>query len=152
LSDPRGALSRRYRVWNDDERSAIPAIVVVDQPETVRWVYAGHDVADRPGDEEVFAALDGRAMGGEPRPAGEPEIRVTAAETTQSVRPDRPAITLEQLVPYDRGAFFATVALKDRFGPRGAEGRAAVTEVDQYRRMVTGFSEASGQTTKRRAG
>lgn len=122
LSDAQGALSRRYGVWNGDERVAIPAIVVVDRAGTVRWVYAGHDFADRPGDEEVFGALDGLGTddpetGAESR-AEEPEIRVTAADATHSVRPDRPAITLAQLVPYYRGAFFTTVALKGRFGAR----------------------------------
>jgi len=57
LSDPQGALSRRYGVWNDDQRIAIPAIVVVDRVGTVCWVYAGHDVADRPGDEDLFAGM-----------------------------------------------------------------------------------------------
>ncbi len=152
LSDPQGALSRRCGVWNDDQHIAIPAIVVVDRVGTVCWVYAGHDFADRPGDEDLFAALDDLGTGGEPRPAGEPEIRVTAAEATHSVRPDRPAITLEQLGPYYRGAFFATVALKGRFAARGAEGRAAVTEVGQYQRMVTEFSEAIAQTATMREG
>ncbi|MCA1598619.1 MAG: peroxiredoxin family protein [Chloroflexi bacterium] len=152
LSDPQGALSRCYGVWNDDQRLAIPAIVVVDRVGTVRWVYAGHDFADRPGDEDLFAALDDLGTGGEPRPAGEPERRVTATDAIHSVRPDRPAITLEQLGPYYRGAFFATVALKGRFAARGADGRAAVTEVGQYQRMVTEFSEAIAQTATMRAG
>ncbi len=48
---------------------------------------------------------------------GAVEIRVSAEEAEAStVRPNRPPITLEQLVPYNRGVFFATDALKRRFG------------------------------------
>jgi hypothetical protein len=58
LSDPRGELARRCDLWNDKEGVAVPAIVVVDQGGIVRYLYKGDDFADRPGDEEVFDALD----------------------------------------------------------------------------------------------
>ncbi len=67
LSDPDGAISSSYGVWEergiltprlpDREPMAIPAIVVV-RSGVIRYVYSGVDFADRPGDEPVFAALD----------------------------------------------------------------------------------------------
>jgi hypothetical protein len=55
-------------------------------------------------------------------------------------------MSLEALVPYYNGAYFATVALKGRLGKLGAEGRAAVHEVSHYQQMLAGFREAIQQT------
>lgn len=57
LSDPEGVAMRRYGVWDDEGRIARPAIVVADGDGIVRYAYVGADFADRPGDDEVFAAL-----------------------------------------------------------------------------------------------
>lgn len=65
LSDPRGDLAKRCGLWNDEESVAVPAIVVLDRGGVVRYVYAGNDFADRPGDDEVFGALDGSTDSGE---------------------------------------------------------------------------------------
>jgi peroxiredoxin len=69
LSDPNGQFISSYGLWEerglltprlpDREPMAIPAIVVVGSSGTIRYVYAGVDFADRPGDESVFAALEG---------------------------------------------------------------------------------------------
>lgn len=59
LGDPEGDLAiKRYGVWNEDGRIAIPALVVVGRDQRVRYQYAGQDFADRPGDDEIFRALD----------------------------------------------------------------------------------------------
>ena len=57
-----------------------------------------------------------------------------------------PPMSLDALVPYYNGAYFATVALKGRLGKLGAEGRAATQEVSQYQQMLIGFREAIQQT------
>src|SRR3712207_9586379 len=84
LSDPRGDLIKRYGLWDEDDGVARPSIVVVDRSREVRYLYSGSDFADRPGDEEVFAALEG-LDGQVPRVMGDPEIRVLA----EGARPGR---------------------------------------------------------------
>jgi peroxiredoxin len=59
LSDTEGELAiKRYGVWNEQGRIAIPAVVVVGRDQRIRYQYAGQDFADRPGDDEIFRALD----------------------------------------------------------------------------------------------
>ena len=150
LSDARGDLARLYGLWNAEEGVAVPAIVVVDTSGEVRYLYAGSDFADRPGDGEVFEAIEGLKRTGE-YGAPEPEVRLTAAEAKESVRPDRPPMTLENLVPYYRGVFFATVALKGRFGAWGRSGRDALREVSRYQEMVRHYREALDETRRLKA-
>ena len=57
-----------------------------------------------------------------------------------------PPMSLEALVPYYNGAYFATVALKGRLGKLGPEGRSALQAVSHYQEMVTEFRDAI-QTT-----
>lgn len=149
LSDPRGDLARRCGLWNEEEGVAVPAIVIVDRSGEIRYLYAGSDFADRPGDDEVFAALDGLKDTDKHGLSG-PEVRVTAAEARESVRPDRPPMPFEQLFPYYRGVFFTTVALKKRFGGWGRPGREAFEEVSKYQAIIDGYREAIRQTAKLR--
>jgi hypothetical protein len=66
---------------------------------------------------------------------GAVEIRVSAEEAEAStVRPNRPPISLDQLLPYYRGVFFTTVALKRRFGE--LKNWVAFKEVDRYQQMA----------------
>jgi len=152
LSDPTGDLAKRCGLWNDRESVAVPAIVVIDRGGVIRYLYSGNDFADRPGDDEVLEALDETLeTGSETDANGTVEIRVSAGEAESStVRPERPAITLEQLVPYYRGAFFTTVALKRRFGE--LEDRPAFKEVDEYQRMVKEYSGAINETREMKQG
>jgi peroxiredoxin len=65
LIDPEGELAiKRYGVWNEQGRIAIPAVVVVGRDRRVRYQYAGQDFADRPGDDEIFRALEPRGADG----------------------------------------------------------------------------------------
>ncbi len=147
LSDPEGTLAKRCDLWNADDGVAVPAIAVVDREGIVRHLYAGRDFADRPGDEEVFGALEEVPEAGGADGKSEPEIRVTADEAeTSTVRPEKPAMPLEHLVPYYRGVFFATVALKRRFGD--LRNRDAFKEVDRYQRMVKEYRGAINETRK----
>jgi hypothetical protein len=152
LSDPRGDLIKRYGLWDEEEGVASPSIVVVDRSREVRYLYTGSDFADRPGDAEVFAALEG-LDGSIERVMGDPEIRVTAEEARrESVRPDKPAVLLEQIIPYYRGVYFTTVALKERFARWGRSGREAFREVDRYQSMVQGYRKALEQTVELKRG
>src|SRR5215210_4728787 len=146
LSDPRGELIKRYGLWDEEEGVAAPSILVVDRSGEIRYLYTGSDFADRPGDEEVFAALAGLDTSIQ-RITGEPEFAVSAPEARESsVRPDKRTITLEQLVPYYRGVYFPTVALKKRFGGWGRSGHDAFNEVDRYQAMVRRYRKALDET------
>ena len=115
LSDPEGELIRRLGLWNEEEGVSEPAIVVLDKSGTVQYLYSsGKDFSDRPPEEYLLKILDEVNTGGLPA-GGEPEVRVSAEEAEdETVRPDRTAMTLEQLVTYYRGAYFSTVAMKKK--------------------------------------
>ena len=58
VSDPDGdAAIKPYGLWDEKGRIAIPAIVAVSRDGKVRWFYRGRDFADRPANEDLFAAL-----------------------------------------------------------------------------------------------
>jgi alkyl hydroperoxide reductase subunit AhpC len=97
LSDPRGELIKRCGLWDEEEGVAAPSILVVDRSGEIRYLYTGGDFADRPGDEEVLAALDGLDTRIE-RITGGPELRVTAEEARESVRPDKRPMSMEELL------------------------------------------------------
>jgi len=148
LSDPKGELARLYGLWNAEEGVAVPSTVVVDQTGEVRYLYSGKDVADRPKDEEVFAALDGLDSGIE-RLTGGPEFQVGAAQARESsVRPGRHAMEFEQLTPYYRGVYFTIMILKERFGGWGRSGEQAVEELDAFQQMVRTYIEALEETLR----
>jgi hypothetical protein len=147
LSDAQGALIQRIGVWNAEERIAVPSITVVDQAGTIVYFYSGRDFADRPGDAAIFEALDATERGAS-YPEEEPEIRVTAQEAQQGVGPDKRAMTIEELVPYYRGAFFASVALKGRLTALGERGRDAVHEISSYQRLVREYRDGLQATAK----
>jgi hypothetical protein len=147
LSDARGELAKKYGLWNE-EGVASPSIVVIDQSGEIQYLYAGSDFADRPGDEEIYAALDGLKKKDKPGLEG-PEIRLSGIEAQNgSVRPDRPPITLEQLIPYYRGVYFTTLAFKKRFGEWGRAGKNAFREVGKYQTLTSGYSKALQATKK----
>ena len=145
LSDPRGELIKGYGLWDEVEGVAVPSILVLDRSGEIRYHYSGSDFADRPGDEEVFAALDGLDASIE-RITGGPELRVTAEKAGESVRPDKQPLTMEELLVYYRGVFRTTVALKKRFGSWGRQGREAFREVSKYQAMVRRYREALDET------
>jgi peroxiredoxin len=58
LSDPYGnEAMKRYGVWDAQGRVPIPSIVAVGRDLRIRYLYRGKDFADRPGDEELLAAV-----------------------------------------------------------------------------------------------
>jgi len=150
LSDPHGAVMKRYDVWDAEAKIAIPSIVVIDRSDTIRYLYRGRDFADRPGDETVFEALDA-AANTEPTPAQETQIYVTAAEA-QRPETERKAVSLDALVPYYRGVYFATVAMKGRLAALGHEYREGVRDISRYQQMTQGYSKALEETVEMKKG
>lgn len=149
LSDARGDVTRAYGLWNSREGVAVPAVVVVDHSGTVRYLYKGTDFADRPGDDELYAALDEtRRSPGDGAEIQAPSIRVTAAEARESVRPDRPPMKLNDLVPYYRGVFFTNMALKKRLEAQGWRGKKALREVTRYADITRGYEKAVKETVE----
>lgn len=147
LSDPKGELAKRYGLWNAREGVAVPAIVLIERTGEVAYVYAGKDFADRPAEEEVLATL--KRLGKTKKHGMEgPEIRVSGAEARDSARPDRPPMTLDQLIPYYQGVFFSSVALGGRFGGWGRSGRHASREVSNYRATTSRYADALRETQK----
>ena len=143
LSDPRGDLIKSLDLWNEEEGVSEPTIVVLDRTGTVRRLYSGgRDFSDRPTEEALFRVLDEVGTGGEPQDA-EPEIRVTAEEAeSEAVRPDKPALTLDQLKPYYQGTHFAAVAMEKKL-----EGEAK-EKVEGYQELVDEYNAAIQETTR----
>ena len=150
LSDPEGELARLCGLWNEEEGVAVPSVVIVDQSGEVRYLYSGTDVADRPREEEVLAALDGLDSGIK-RLTGGPAFQVGATQAGESsIRPERRAMGFEQLIPYYRGVYFTTEILKERFRGWGHAGKQAFEELDAFQQMVRSYIEALEETLRLR--
>jgi peroxiredoxin len=148
LSDPEGELARLCGLWNEEEGVSVPSVVIVDRSGEVRYLYSGTDVADRPRDEEVLAALDGLDSGIE-RLTGGPEFQVGATQASErSVRPDRRTMEFEQLIPHYRGVYFTIEILKDRFEGWGCAGEQAFEELDALQQMVRSYIDALEETIR----
>jgi peroxiredoxin len=146
LSDPRGDLIKRLGLWDAEEGVADPSVIVLDRSGEIRYLYSGSDFADRPDEEEALAALKDIPAGIE-RITGEPEIVVTAREAREeSVRPDKPQITLDELLTFFQGALSANAVLAGRFGGWGRSGRKAVKETSDYQTLVRAYRKALQET------
>ncbi len=153
LSDPRGDLIKRCGLWNDEEGVPEPAIVALDKSGTVQYLYSGGtDFADRPQEESLLYILDRVGSDGE-YDGGEPDIRTSAEEAeNETVRPDKPAITLEQLQPYYRGVYFATVSMKKQLADEGLQGESIAKRVNDYQGLVTEYNAAIRETIEAKGG
>jgi hypothetical protein len=143
LSDPRGDLIKHYGLWNENKGVSEPAIVALDGSGTVRSLYSGGtDFADRPQEESLLYILD--RVGGDGEYEGsEPEIRISAeVAENETVRPDKPAMTLEQLRPYYQGVYFAAVSMKKK-------ARTKASREGTWRRSSTATRSWSPSTTGR---
>ena len=63
LADVEGEVIRRYGIWDEKGEISRPAIFVIDRDATVSYAYVGEDFADRPGDQQVYDAMNA-AKGG----------------------------------------------------------------------------------------
>ena len=153
LSDPRGELIKRCGLWNDEEGVSEPAIVALDKSGTVQYLYSGGtDFADRPQEESLLYILD-RVDGDGKYGVDEPDIQISAEEAeNETVRPDKPAMTLEQLQPYYRGVYFATVSMKKKLADEGLQGESIAKRVNDYQGLVTEYNAAIRETVEAKGG
>jgi hypothetical protein len=147
LSDPRGQLIKRLGLWNEEEGVSEPAIVALDRAGTVQYLYSGGtDFADRPQEESILYILD-RVGGDREYEGGEPDIQISAEEAeNETVRPDKPAMTLEQLQPYYRGVYFATVSTKKKLADEGLQEENIAKRINDYQGLVTEYNTAIQET------
>ena len=153
LSDPRGELIKRCGLWNDEEGVSEPAIVALNKSGTVQYLYSGGtDFADRPQEESLLYILDKVGNDGE-YGGGEPDIRISAEEAeNETARPDKSAMTLEQLQPYYRGVYFATVSMNKKLADEGLQGESIAKRVNDYQGLVTEYNAAIKETVKVKGG
>ncbi len=64
-SDPEGEVIRSAGVWDESGLIARPAILLLDRDRQMHYMYVGIDYVDRPGDDQLFAAVDGLAREGD---------------------------------------------------------------------------------------
>jgi hypothetical protein len=66
----------------------------------------------------------------------------------ETLRPSKPAMTLEQLRPYYQGVYFATVSIKKMFADEGFDGGSLAKRLDGYQELVTEYNEAIKETVE----
>ena len=153
LSDPKGELIKHLGLWNEKEGVSEPAIVALDRSGTVRYLYSGGtDFADRPQEETLLYILDRVGGDGAEYGEGEPAVRISAEEAeNETVRPDKPVITLEQLRPYYQGVYFATISTQKKLAAEGLEGGSFAEKIDGYQKMVEEYNAAIQETAEARS-
>ena len=57
LADTAGTVARAYGVWHASAGIALPSVIVVDPKGAVRWRRVSESVMDRPGEDELIAAV-----------------------------------------------------------------------------------------------
>lgn len=131
LSDPDGeGAIKPYGVWDPDNPFARTAVVIVAPDRRVAFREVGEDFADRMGDDEIVAVLEGLRL-----PAARPE----------PPQPGRPvpgprAVDLAWLPAYMRGGRGAVRVLAGRVP--GAQPEAeAMTKV--YDRFIAALAKAA---------
>jgi hypothetical protein len=150
LSDPRGDLIKRLGLWNEEEGVSQPAIVALDKSGTVQYLYSGGtDFADRPQEESLLYILDRLGSDGEEYSEDEPEIEISAEEAeNETVRPDRPPMTLEQLQPHYLGVYFATVSMKQKLAEEGLARENIAKRLNDYQGLVSEYNAAIQATVE----
>jgi hypothetical protein len=154
LSDPWGDVIKHCGLWNEEEGISEPAIVALDKSGTVQYLYSGgSDFADRPQEESLLYILDRVGAENNKQYGGnEPEIQVSANEAeNETVRPDKPVMALEQLKPYYRGVYFATVSMNKKLVEEGLQGESIAKMINGYQALVTEYNEAIQKTIEAKA-
>ena len=83
----------------------------------------------------------------------EPEIQISSEEAeNETVRPDKPEIALEQLKPYYRGVYFATVSMNKKLVDEGLQGERIAKRVNAYQGLVTEYNAAIEKTLEAKGG
>jgi hypothetical protein len=119
----------------------------------VRYLYSGGtDFADRPQEESLLYILD-KVGSDDEYGGGEPEIQISAEKAeNETVRPDKPAMPLEQLQPYYRGVYFATVSMNKKLADEGLQGESIAKRVNDYQGLVTEYNAAIQETVEAKGG
>ena len=145
---------KRLGLWNEEEGVSEPAIVALDKSGTVQYLYSGGtDFADRPEEESLLYILDRVDSEGEEYGGGEPDIQISAEEAeNETVRPDMPAMTLEQLQPYYLGVYYATVSMKKKLADESLAGENIAKRVNAYQGLVSEYNEAIQETVEAKDG
>ena len=80
------------------------------------------------------------------------EIQISAQEAeSETVRPEKPVIALEQLKPYYRGVYFATVSMNKKLVDEGLQGESIAKKVNGYQALVTEYNSAVQETIEAKA-
>jgi hypothetical protein len=136
LADPDGeGAIKRFAVWDAAGGIARTAIVALGPDGREVYRYVGVDFADRPSDDDLFAALD--ALGLPP---------LAVADGTVPHLPPAPsprASKLPDLAVYMRGVRFATTALAAR-----ARDPVDKAEAERTAKMAERFIAAQGATLR----
>ena len=66
--------------------------------------------------------------------------------------PDKPTITLEQLKPYYRGVYFATVSMNKKLVDEGLQSESIAKRVNDYQGLVSEYNAAIEETLKAKGG
>lgn len=136
LADPGGERAiKPAGVWDDKAKMAKPAIVALAPDGREVYRYVGVDFMDRPGDDEVLAALDGLGL-----PPVEAALQPVAHRL--SVAGPR-AMKLTDLGVYLRGVRFAMQAMATRV--RDEWDRA---EAERTQKMAERYLAAQGATLR----
>jgi AhpC/TSA family len=136
LSDPDGEQAiKPYGVWHEGRNIAKPAIVMLAADSREVFRYVGADFMDRPGDEEIFAALDALAL---------PSLPASSAVIEHlAPSPSPRALPLDVLAPYMRGVQMAMRGMAERM--RDPADRA---EVSRTAAMAEQFQKAQAATRR----
>lgn len=136
LSDPDGTKAiKPLDAWNSDGNVAKPAIIVVSADGTEEYRYVGEDFADRPGDEDVLAAIERLEL---------PSIEARDTPVSHiDPKPSGRAIGLANLAVYMRGVRFAMIAMAGR-----ARDPFDREEAERTKRLAERFIEAQGTTLR----
>jgi len=136
LADPGGArVMTSAGVWDDEGKMAKPAIVVVAPDGNEVYRYVGVDFMDRPGDEEVLAALDGLGL---------PPIDASLEPVPHLPPVPGPrAVQLSDLGAYMRGVRFAMQAMAAR-----ARDAWDLAEAERTGKMAERYVAAQGATRR----
>lgn len=138
LSDPDGSQAiKPFDTWNGSGNMAKPAIIVVDPDGVERYRYVGEDFADRPGDDDVLAAIAALELS--------PVESVTEPVAHVDPEPSPRAIGLADLSVYMRGVRFAMVALAGR-----ARDPYDKSEAERTSKLAESYIAAQGATMRLR--
>jgi hypothetical protein len=143
LSDPDAAVISAWDVYDPVGGThgpiARPAIFVVGRDLSIPFEYVGRDFADRPPNDQVFAALDSvRDAAVRPLERG---VTSPGPRPLDAGNPSDKPMPLEEMRPYFRGATFGVQAISGR-----TDDPKVKAECDRFRAIVADYVKAAIET------